>query len=181
SQEAARCCRAESDNGDRLHQRAFDIEPDLAALDLISLAPLVQPPLASHLMLEMFHRIGDENLRARNSCIFQCPAETAPRRADKRLAGEIFLVTRLLADEHEVGRPASLAWHRLRRVLVERTARAFVLRLGKLRQRSDGRRKVEIELRFLSHRALQSLPPCRINARDIASVRRGANSGSVWI
>ena len=134
----------------------------------------MQPPLASHLMLEMFHRIGDENLRARNSCIFQRPVENAPRRADKRLAGEIFLVTRLLADEHEVGRPAPLAWDRLCRVLVERTARAFVLRLGKLRQRSDGRRKVEIELRFLSHRALQSLPPAastRATSRRFGGVR----------
>src|SRR5262245_13184073 len=117
-------------------------------------------------MLEMLHGIGDENLRARNSRLCQRAVEDPPGWADERLAAEILLVTGLLADEHDVSGSAALARHRLRCVFVERAARARVLGLGKLRQRIDLRRKLEIKLRLPAHRALLAnrCRPLRVNA-----------------
>src|SRR5262245_13594222 len=127
----------------------------------------------------MLDRIGDEHLRARNSRLCQRAVEDAPRRADERLAAEILLVAGLLADEHDVSGSAALARHRLRCVLVERAARARVLGLGKLRERIDLRRKLEIKLRLPSHRALLAsrCRPLRVNAgppRQFAAAGRFA-------
>src|SRR5260370_30215174 len=174
SEQAARRRRAERDDRHRLHQRTLDVEPDLAALNFVSVGPLVQPTLAPHLMLEMLHRVSDENLRTWNSCLRQRPVENAPGRADERLAGNIFLVAGLLADEHDVGGPAPLAPHRLRGVLVERTARAFILRLAKLRQRTDRWSKLEVELHPLSPPRLLThpLPHQRPRHRGSSAGRR---------
>src|SRR5262249_37672719 len=98
-------------------------EPDLAALDFVGIGPLVQPPLAPHLMLEVLHRVGDENLAARNSSIRQRTVEHPPGRADERLAREVFLIAWLLAHQHHVRGLARLARHRLGGVLVKRAAR----------------------------------------------------------
>src|SRR2546427_151940 len=67
AEQTARRRGAERDNGRRLHERAFAIEPNLAALDLVGVQTLVQATLPAHLMLEMLHRIGGENLGAPNS------------------------------------------------------------------------------------------------------------------
>jgi hypothetical protein len=55
-------------------------------------------------VLEVLNRIADEGFVARDSRLTQRPVENLPGGADERLAGEIFLVARLFADEHE-GRP----------------------------------------------------------------------------
>src|SRR5262249_41726452 len=102
----------------------FEIEPNLAAFDFVGVGALVQAALAAHLVLEMLHRIGDENLGAGNSRVRQRPVEDAPGRADERLAAEVLLVAGLLADEHHVSGLAALARHRLRCVFVEWAARA---------------------------------------------------------
>src|ERR1700722_6050310 len=98
--QAARGGRTKSDDGGWLDQAAFHIEPDLAALDLVGVRPLVQAALAAHLVLEVLDRIADEGFLARDSRLAQRPVENLPGGADERLAGEIFLVARLLADEH---------------------------------------------------------------------------------
>ena len=115
-------------------------------------------------MLEVLHRVGDENLAARNSSIRQRAVEHPPGRADERLAREVFLIAWLLAHQHDVRGLAPLPRHRLCRVLVKRAARAFVLGFGKLRQRVDPRRKLEIELPLVWHRALLAGPRA-VNAR----------------
>src|SRR5262249_34277264 len=109
AEQTARRRGAERDDGRRLHERAFEIEPNLAALDFVGVGTLVQPALAAHLMLEMLHRIGNENLRARNSRLCQRAVEDPPRRTDERLAAEVLLVAGLLADEHDVSGSAALA------------------------------------------------------------------------
>src|SRR5262249_60054176 len=153
-EQTARRRGAERHNSHRLHDRAFEIEPNLAALDFVGVGTLVQAALAAHVVLEMLYRMGDEDLRARNSRVRQRTVEDASGRADERLAAEVFLVAGLLADEHDVRGPAALARHRLRCVFVERAARARVLGLGKLRQRIDLGRKLNIKLRLFSHRTL---------------------------
>src|SRR5262245_11718185 len=85
AEQTARRRSAERDDGHRLHERAFEIEPNLAALDFVGVGTLVQPALAAHLVLEMLHGVGDEHLRAGNSLLCQRAAEAPPRRADERL------------------------------------------------------------------------------------------------
>ena len=81
---------------------AFELEPDLAALDFVGVGTLVQAALAAHLMLEMLHRVGDENLRAGDPRFRQGPVEDLPGGPDERLAGKVFLVAGLLANQHQV-------------------------------------------------------------------------------
>ena len=71
------------------HDRPLVVEPPPAAVDLVSVRPLVQAPLAPHLVLEMLHRVGDEDLRAGKACLLQGSIENACGRADKGPAGQI--------------------------------------------------------------------------------------------
>jgi len=80
----------------------------------------VQPPLAPHLVFKMFDGIGDVGVVAEDTGFLQRGIENATCRTDKRFAGEIFLIARLLADQHEVGLARSLARHRLGGIAVER-------------------------------------------------------------
>src|SRR5262249_12681985 len=137
-----------------------------AVLGFVGVGRLGQTALLAHLVLEMLNGIGYENLRARNSRLRQGAVEDPPGRADERLAAEVLLVAGLFADEHDVSGSAALARHRLRCVFVEGAARARVLGLGKLRERIDLQRKLEIKLRLPSHRALLAnrCRPLRVNA-----------------
>ena len=83
---------------------ALQLQPHLAALDLVCVRPLVQPALAAHLVLEVLDRIGDEDFLARDAGIRQRLVEDAPGGPDERLAGQVLLVARLLADQHEGAR-----------------------------------------------------------------------------
>src|SRR5262249_35986315 len=83
---------AERHDRRRPHDRALDLEPDLAAIDLVGVGALVQSPLAALLVLEMLDRVGDEDLGSVNSGVRERPVEHVPGRTDKRLAGQIFLV-----------------------------------------------------------------------------------------
>lgn len=150
----------------RLHHRPFKVEPDLAALDFVGVGTFVQAPLAAHLMLEMLHGVGDEDLRARDLRLRQGVVEDLASGADERLAGEIFLVAGLLAHQHELSAPASLARDGLDCVLIERTTGARVLGLGQLRQRPDGRNDIELELGRPRHRGTPKRRYLTINARS---------------
>ena len=86
AEHAARRGRAERHD----HRRACTIaalalEPPAAALDLVGVRPLVQAPLAAHLVLEMLHRVGDEASR-RGRCRRPPAPGRAPGRPDRRTA-----------------------------------------------------------------------------------------------
>jgi hypothetical protein len=100
----------------------------------------VQPPLPALLEFEMLHGVGDEDLAAVEPRLLDGTVEHAPGRADKRLAFEVFLVARLLADQHQPGARGALAGHHLGGIFIERTARALCLRLRQRRERSVGNR-----------------------------------------
>jgi hypothetical protein len=151
AEQAARRGGAERHNGGRLDDRALGLEPDLAALDLIRVRALVQPPLAAHLVLEMLDCVGDEGGVAGNAGVFQRLIEDPSGRPDEWLAGKVFLVARLLADQHEMRVPAALAGNGLRCMLVERAARALLLGLPQLAQRGDRGKHIEFELGFRLH------------------------------
>ena len=103
-------------------------------------------------MLEMLHRVGDENLSAGDLRFRQGLVENLAGGPDERLAGKVFLVAGLLAHQHQVRMPAPFAGDRLGRILIERTACAGVLGLGQLRQRLDCRNHIELKLGLLRHR-----------------------------
>ena len=125
-------------------------------------------------MLEMLHRIGNEDLRAGDIRLGQGLVEYLPGRTDEWLAGEILLVAWLLAHQHQMSMPAPFARDGLRRILVERTARAEVLGLGQLGQGFDGGSDIKFELGFVLHRATPSTSPfCVINAPAPSQFSRG--------
>src|SRR5262245_9528845 len=132
---AARGGRPHRHDRGRLHDRAFLLEPPPAALDLVGIRTLVQAPLAAHLEFEMLDRVGDESIAARNAGLFERLIEDPPGRTHERLAGEVFLVAGLLADQHEPGAGAPFPRNDLGGELVERAARAFGFCLAQRRQR----------------------------------------------
>ncbi len=87
----------------------------------------------------MFYRIGDVNLVAVDAGFFQRAVERQPRRSDERFAGEVFLVARLLADQHHLGIPRAFAEHGLRRVFPEMTGAAMRSLLAQGLEASAGR------------------------------------------
>src|SRR5215216_39757 len=107
--QTARRCGAERDDRRRLDDGALLFEPPPASLDLIGIRTLVQAPLAAHLELEVFHGIGDEGVIARNARRRERLIENPTCRSDERLAGAVFLVTRLLAHQYQMRPRATLA------------------------------------------------------------------------
>jgi len=82
----------------------------------------------------MFHRVRDVNFPAINSRFFQCLVHDFPSRSNKRFTLLIFVIARLLADQHDRHVFRSLAKHGLRGPLVEMTCRAFERCLSHLGQ-----------------------------------------------
>src|SRR3984957_17275062 len=128
---------AQRDNRLRLDHPALIIEPELAALDLVIVRPLMQPAFSPHLVLEMLHRVGDEGFLSRNAGIRKRLVENASGGTDERLAGQIFLVAGLFADQHEGGVLRPLAGHRLGRIAIERAAPAIGFGLRQFAERWD--------------------------------------------
>src|SRR3546814_2321622 len=84
----------------------------------------MEAPLAALRELEMLDRVGDVDLAAFDSGLVEHAIEHPPRRADEGATGQILLIARLLADQHDRGADGAFAEHRLRRVLIERATRA---------------------------------------------------------
>lgn len=122
AEHAAHRGRAQGNNHLGLEQRAFEIEPPSAAVDLVGIRALVQPALAAHLVLEVLDRVGHEHGLAVDARVLQGAIEHASGRTNERLAGTVLLVARLLANQQDGGILRTLARHRLGGVLVERAA-----------------------------------------------------------
>src|SRR6185312_4008170 len=97
SEQAACTGRAKGDHNGRLDDTPLLLKPPFAAVDLVGVRALVQPALATHLVLEMLDRIGDEHARAVDAGLLQRLIKDAPRRPDEGLAGNVFFVARLFA------------------------------------------------------------------------------------
>src|SRR5690606_6431951 len=106
-------------------------------LDLVRIGALVQPPLATHLVLEVLHGVGDEGFAAVNAGVFQRPVEQASGGSDERMTRAVLLVPRLLADEHDSRPPPPLTRHRLGGAGIERAARALFLGFGEPAEAAD--------------------------------------------
>src|SRR6185437_13994942 len=118
---------SECDHDLRLEDGALKVEPPAAALDLVRVRLLVQPPFAARREFEMLDRVGDEDLFAVDAGLRDRLAEHAPGGADEGRAGDIFFVTGLLADQHDTRLGRAFARHDLRRVSIEWATRALGL------------------------------------------------------
>ena len=76
----------------------------MARLDLLAVRLLVDPPLTSRRPFEMLDRIREVQLLAVETGFFEGVIEHPPGRADEGHAGQILLISWLLADEHRIGR-----------------------------------------------------------------------------
>ena len=89
------------------------VDPPPARFDLAGLRLVVDAPFAALDELEMLDRIGDVDRRAVDPGLLERDVEQLPGRADERPSGEVLLVTRLLADEHDRGIQRTFAEHGL--------------------------------------------------------------------
>jgi hypothetical protein len=86
----------------------------------------VQPPLSAWFKFEVFHSVCEVRLFARNTGRMQALIEELTRWADEWLSLQIFLVSRLFADEHNGRVRRSVSTDPLRGVQVKITAAAEV-------------------------------------------------------
>ena len=77
----------------------------MARFDLADARLLVDSSLAARLPVEVLHRIGQIDGCSIDAGLGERVIEHAACRPDKRVAGEIFVVAGLLADEHDGGAP----------------------------------------------------------------------------
>src|SRR5205085_5780207 len=102
-------------------------EPRAAGGDLARAGLGVDAALAARLPLEVLHDVRDIDPPAIDPRIRERAIEKLACGADERATREVFLVARLLADEHQGGVAIALAEHRLGAPLPQR-ARATVRR-----------------------------------------------------
>src|SRR5258705_12701863 len=94
--------RAKAHDRPRLDELDLDVEPRPAGGDLAGPRLLVNPALAARLPFEMLDHVRHVNALAVDAGFFERPIEELARRADERTARDIFLIARLLANEHDV-------------------------------------------------------------------------------
>src|SRR5205085_7421156 len=102
--------RTETDDDRRLKDADLALQPAKARGDLAFRRRLVQAARAPGGPAEMLDRIGDEGFAAIDAGLLECLVENFPGGSHERKPREVFLVARLLADEHD---PAA-RWARAR-------------------------------------------------------------------
>ena len=94
-------CGPECDYDFRFDECDLGFEPGMTSGDLDSVWFLVDPALAARLPLEMLDDVGDVGLFAIYPGVFERIVEKLAGRTNKRFAGQIFFVARLLADKQD--------------------------------------------------------------------------------
>src|SRR5439155_15441561 len=118
-------CRAKADQQLRFYQGQLRLKPRAAGCDFARIRFLMNSTFAARLPLKMLHRVRDVNLAAIDSSFFERAVHDRSRGSNKRSAGNILVIARLFADEHDRCAPWSFAKNSLRRALVNRTRCAF--------------------------------------------------------
>src|SRR5690349_16736503 len=93
---------AHADDQPGMGSRQLRLQPRAAGFDLVRARLLMDPQFALADPLEVFDRVGDVNRAALDSGLLQRLVENLARRADERMALKVFLVARLLADQHDL-------------------------------------------------------------------------------
>jgi hypothetical protein len=101
----------------------------------------VNASLAARLPFEVLDRVGQEDRRGVEPCLDHCLAQQLTCRADERLAGEVFVIARLLAHQHQSCARRPRAKHRLGASLPKVTPAAGSSLLSDLRKFLPSRRR----------------------------------------
>ena len=80
----------------------------------------MQSSLAARLEFEMLDRVGNVDALAVDACLYQRAVQEKPCRPNKRTAFAVFSISRLLADQHDLGVWRTLAEYGLGRILPKR-------------------------------------------------------------
>jgi len=116
---------AQCDGQRRPDKRALTIEPPATGNNLAAVRAGVQSPLSARLELEVLDRVGHVSGAAIDTRIAERAVEQLSRRPDKGLPGQILLIARLFANEHQPCIDRTFAKHRLGCAAMQRAARAF--------------------------------------------------------
>lgn len=114
-----RCAQAHNDG--RLHRSELRIEPGPAGGNFAGAGFLVDAALAARLPFEMFRHIGHIDFFAVNAGFDQGSVQKSPGRPDKGFAAQIFVVPRLLTNQHDLRARAAFAENSLSRIFPRRT------------------------------------------------------------
>src|SRR5712691_2639219 len=109
SDHGLRSGRSEADDDARLDDIDLRLQPWPAGSDLRGIRLLVDAPLAARLPFEVLHHVGDIDAAAIDARFLQGLVQEVAGRPHKGPALKVFLVSRLLADEHYGGRLLPLA------------------------------------------------------------------------
>src|SRR5438309_1719158 len=96
----------------------FRLEPRLTRRHFARVRFLMNTPFAARLPFEMLHRVGDINLFAIDSRFLERAVHDFSGRTNERFPGNIFVIPRLLANEHDRRFLWTFAKYRLGGVLV---------------------------------------------------------------
>src|ERR1700730_10302484 len=119
SQQRLRGGRTQAPQNLRLYRPQFSVKPRTTGVDFRVARLFVNALLSPNCgdPLEMFHHIGQIHLRALEPDLFQSPVEKLSSRSHKKMPGAVFLISRLLADEHDLCLRRTFAKHGLRSCL----------------------------------------------------------------
>src|SRR5688572_32919314 len=131
--------RAQGDDHVRANDFDLGLEPRFTCRDLPRARLGVNAPLAALFELEVFDGVGDVDFAAVDADFFQDLVEHRAAGADERLARAIFLIARLLADEHDARVGGTFAEDGLRGELVQVAALAALRRFAQGGKREFGR------------------------------------------
>ncbi len=128
-----RCRRTHSYNQLWLDQPQLRFHPRAAGCDLARVWFLMNPAFPARLPLKMFHCVRDINLRSINSGFFERLIHDFPSWPYKWLTGDVFVIARLLANQHDRCALGTFAKHSLRGALVKVTRFAILRRVAHCR------------------------------------------------
>ena len=116
----------------------FRFEPRAARGDFRGRWFFVLAAFALRFPFEVFDGVGDVDIPADDTGLFQCPVEEMSGRSHEGMAGQILLIARLFADKQQLGPRRPFAEHRLRGLFIEVTAHAGRRRLLQIGKRQFG-------------------------------------------
>src|SRR5258707_10004184 len=108
--------RAEGEDDARLHGADLGFEPRVTRANLRAVRRLVDPPFTPRVRrpLEVLHRVGDVRLLAVDAGALEHAIQEPAGGTYERMPLTVFLVARLLTDDHHLGRRRALPEHGLR-------------------------------------------------------------------
>ena len=137
--------RAECDHGRGLHQRDLAFEPVQAGSGFALRRRLVDAALAAQLELEVLDRVGQVERIARPAELRESTVEKLAGGPDERAAMQVFVITGLLANQHQAGAQRPFAGHRLGRAGADRARSTTLGRVAQCRERAGGLDGVECD------------------------------------